>query len=75
MVDLDMVKIGARIKELRTELSLTQSQLAKIIGSAQNTIAQYERGQSKIGMEVLVNLAVALKTTIDYLVGLTENPN
>ena len=69
-----MVKVGIRIKELRTELHMTQKQLAEKIGSAQNTIAQYEKGQSKISMEILVNLAVALKTTIDYLVGLNDSP-
>ncbi len=70
MVNFDMSKMGQRIKELRLESGMSQSELAAKIGVAQNTITQYEKGTAKASLEVLVNLAVALKTTADYLLGL-----
>lgn len=70
MIEIDMKKIGERIKELRIERELSQKQLADKIGVATNTISQYESGKSKTSIEVLANLAVELDTTTDYLLGL-----
>lgn len=72
MIDFDMAKAGQRIKELRIENGFSQKKLAEMIGVAQNTIAQYERGSAKTSIEVIVNLAVVLKTTTDYLLGLEK---
>lgn len=72
MIDFDMAKTGQRIKELRNESGLSQKDLADKIGVAQNTVAQYEKGTAKTSLEVLVNLAVVLKTTADYLLGLED---
>lgn len=67
MVDIDMTEIGKRIKELRSELGLSQAQLAEKIGVAQNTVAQYESGKSKISIDVLVNLAKVFEISTDYI--------
>lgn len=72
MIDFDMIKTGQRIKELRNEFGMSQKDLAEKIGVAQNTIAQYEKGTAKTSLDVLVNLAVVLKTTTDYLLGLED---
>ena len=72
MVDFDMSKTGARIKELRQSLGLSQKSLAERVGIAQNTLAQYEKGISRTSIEVLVNLATELETTSDYLLGLED---
>lgn len=65
-----MKATGKRIRELRTASELSQKSLAEKVGIAQNTLAQYENGASKISLDVLVNLAVELDTTTDYLLGL-----
>ncbi len=70
MINFDMVKTGRRIRELRVERGLSQKELAEQIGVAQNTVAQYEKGTAKTSLEVIVNLAVILNTTTDYLLGL-----
>ncbi len=67
-----MKKTGERIRELRLGLGLSQQALATKIGVAQNTLAQYENGASKTSIDVLYNLAVALETTSDYLLGLED---
>jgi len=70
MNDFNMIITGQRIKELRNELGMSQKNLAEKIGVAQNTIAQYEKGTTKTSIEVIVNLAIILETTTDYLLGL-----
>ena len=75
MIDFNMKRVGLRIKELRQESGMLQFQLAEKIGAAQNTIVQYEKGISRMSVEILFKLAIALKTTSDYLLGLTDIPN
>ena len=70
MIEIDMKKLGEKIKELRTERGLSQKQLADKIGVATNTVSQYESGKSKTSIDILANLAVELDTTTDFLLGL-----
>ena len=70
MIEIDIIALGERIKELRTERGLSQKQLADKIGVATNTVSQYESGKSKTSIDVLANLAVELDTTTDFLLGL-----
>ncbi len=72
MIDFNMEKTGLRIKELRTVFGLSQKALAERIGVAQNTLTQYEKGTSKISLDVLVKLAQILETSTDYLLGLED---
>ncbi len=65
-----MKNAGERIKKLRIGCGLSQKELAERVGVAQNTLAQYEKGTSRTSLEVLVNLAVELDTTTDYILGL-----
>ena len=69
MIEVNMVEIGKRIKDLRIESGMTQTQLAQKIGVATNTVSQYEKGLSKTSIDVIVNLAFVLQTTTDYLLG------
>lgn len=72
MIKFNMEKTGLRIKELRTVFGLSQKALAEKIGVAQNTLTQYEKGTSKISLDVLVKLAQILETSTDYLLGLED---
>ena len=59
-----------RLKEKRTEASLTQVQLAKIAGVTSRTIQNYELGTRKpVHIEVVQKIAEALGTTTEYLLG------
>lgn len=62
-----MSLIGKRIKELRTELKLTQKGLADKIGMTYVQIGRYEKRGAVPSSEVLNKLADALNTTTDYL--------
>ncbi len=72
MIEVNIKELGERIRELRTECGLSQKQLAAEIGVATNTVSQYESGKSKTSIDVLANLAAALDTTTDYLLGLEQ---
>lgn len=63
-----------KLRDLREDNDLTQSQIAKLLHIKQNTYSQYENGQRQIPIECLITLAKFYKTSTDYILGLTDNP-
>lgn len=61
-----------RLKDLREDSDITQAVLANYLHIKQNTYSQYENGQRQIPLELLIRLAVFYDTSIDYIVGLTD---
>ncbi|WP_042348301.1 helix-turn-helix domain-containing protein [Bacillus massiliigorillae] len=66
--------LSVRMKAARKAHKLTQEQLAIKVKTTKGTISNYENGHSTPSNEMLVDLADALNTSIDYLLGRTENP-
>ena len=62
-----------RIRDIREDHDLTQQQVAKYLRCDQSLYSKYERGERDVPLNVMVKLAKFYKTSIDYLVGLTEN--
>ena len=58
-----------RLKELRLERTLTQSQLAKAIGISQSAIAYWETEQRTPNAQAIIILARYFNVTTDYLLG------
>jgi transcriptional regulator with XRE-family HTH domain len=68
------MSIGERIKELRVQKKMTQSDLAKEVGLTYVQVGRYETQKSFPSAEVVQKLAQALDTTTDYLMnGATDN--
>jgi len=67
-----MKVMGQRIIELRNARGLFQKQLAEKVGVAQSVIARYEKALAKPGIDMLMQLAIALDTSTDYLLGLVD---
>jgi transcriptional regulator with XRE-family HTH domain len=63
--------MGRRIADRRKELSLTQTQLAEILGIPQQTYASYEVGRHGFPIAMLPALAQALAMETDVLIGAT----
>ncbi len=63
-----------RVRDLREDKDLTQKQMADFLQIHQTTYSDYEIGNLNIPVEVLIKLAKYYKTSIDYIVGLTDNP-
>lgn len=67
--------IGARIRQRREALGLTQKALADKTGMRQNIISRLEHGDTpNPGADVLKRLAIALRVSIDWLVELYDEP-
>ncbi len=63
-----------RIRDLRNDHDLTQEQVAKVLSVKQNTYSQYEIGTLSFPLEAVMKLAEFYEVSIDYLVGLTDEP-
>ena len=61
-----------RIKELREDNDVTQTQVGEAINITQRTYSYYETGQRMMPPEVLIKLAKFYGTTVDYILGLTN---
>ena len=61
-----------RLKDLREDNDLTQSDIANYLHIKQNTYSQYENGQRQLPLSCLIALAKFYKTTTDYILGLTD---
>ncbi len=63
-----------RLRDLREDRDLTQTDVAKLLNISQRTYSGYETGSRMIPYTLLVDLAKYYNTSVDYLVGLTNNP-
>lgn len=61
-----------RLKDLREDRDLTQAKIASILNCKQNTYQQYESEKRQIPIDALKKLAIFYNTSIDYIVGLTD---
>ena len=63
-----------RIRDLREDHDLKQSTIAAKLNITQTTYSKYEIGTSEIPVPILIKLARLYNTSIDYLLGETNNP-
>ena len=61
-----------RIRDLRTDNDMTQSELAKLLGMSQTGYSKYETGENDIPTQILIKLARIYNTSIDYLLDKTN---
>ncbi len=61
-----------RIRNLREDADLPQRTLAELLKVTQTTYSRYESGVLDIPVDALVQLARYYNTSVDYLVGLTN---
>lgn len=68
-----MKTIGERIKNRRTELNITQDELAKKLGyKSRSSINKIELGMHNLTQSKIMDFAVALETTPGYIMGWEE---
>lgn len=61
------MKLETRIKELRLEKELTQSELANAIHTSQRNVGRWENGENEPTASFLIALADFFKVSVDYL--------
>jgi transcriptional regulator with XRE-family HTH domain len=64
---------GNRIAQRRTQLGMSQEDLADMLSTHQRQISRYERDENDPTGDVLVGLAHALHTSTDWILGLTDD--
>ena len=63
-----------RIRDLREDRDLSQSEIAKVIKTTQQQYSKIETGRSDISGEKLILLAKFYNVSVDYILGLTNEP-
>ena len=63
-----------RIRSLREDRDLTQTQIAQMLGMSQTGYSKYETGENDIPTAVLIKLSRFYQVSVDYLLGETDNP-
>lgn len=59
-----------RIRALREDADLNQTQMGRIIQISQNAISKYENAERSIPIEILIKYAMYFNTSIDWICGL-----
>ena len=61
-----------KIRDLRNDADLSQAEVANLLHCTQQAYSNYELGQRDIPTAILIQLALLHKTSVDYLLGLTD---
>lgn len=61
-----------RLRNLREDHDMSQTALAKILDMSQTGYSKYETGENDIPTSILIKLSLFYNTSIDYLLGLTD---
>lgn len=67
-----MANLSERIKSLRKEYGMTQSELGKILGIGKTTISMYENGNSNPDDDLKQKIADYFNVSVDYLLGRSD---
>ncbi|MCG8401628.1 MAG: helix-turn-helix transcriptional regulator [Firmicutes bacterium] len=65
---------SCRLRQLRTSRNIKQKDLGQIAGISEAAIAQLESGKRGPSIDVACILARFFEVSLDYLVGLSDNP-
>ena len=69
------MKFGTRLKELRKQNSITQTELGRLLGVEKSTISMYENGKSFPSYDTLIQIATHFNLSTDYLLGVSDLSN
>lgn len=61
-----------RLRDLREDADLNQTQVAKFLGMSQTGYSKYETEENDIPTQVLIKLAGFYKTSTDYILGISN---
>lgn len=63
-----------RVRDLREDRDWTQQYIADLLFINRRTYSAYENGVNAMSPEILIKLSQLHNTSVDYLLGLTNNP-
>ena len=62
----------SRLRDLREDMDLTQTELVEILGMHKTTYTNYEQGKREIPFSLAIRLAKFYNVSLDYIAGLTS---
>ena len=65
---------GNRTRNLITDSNKKQKELADILGISESMLSNYMTGRTEIPVHILVKIATYFNVSMDFLVGLTDDP-
>lgn len=69
------MNLGERVKQLRINKDITQTELASLLNIARSTLSQYESNQRTPSDEIKLKLSEYFNVSLDYLLGKTDIKN
>ena len=69
---LKLMPFYKRIRDLREDRDLTQTQMGKILSCSQRVYSNYERGDIDIPTSTLIKLAEYHNVSVDYILDRTD---
>lgn len=70
---MDNDVFSSRLKQIRMDRGLSQTELAEKVGVSKTSLSTYELGSKRPSYEIVVRIAKACQTSMDWLCGLDEN--
>lgn len=61
-----------RLRDLREDADLNQTQVAQFLGMSQTGYSKYETGENDVPTRVLIQLADFYQVSVDYILGRTN---
>ena len=68
----EVTRIYPRLRDLREDADMTQSQVAKYLQMSQTGYSKYETGENDIPTQTLIKLAALHKCSVDYILGVSD---
>lgn len=65
-------ELGCKIATLLKENGMSQRELAQRVGATESAVSKYVNGEREPRANVLANIATALNTSVEYLLGKQE---
>ena len=69
------MKMRLRIRDLREDRDLKQREVAAFLVCDQSLYSKYERGERELPLRLAIQLAEFYGVSVDYLVGLSDDPS
>lgn len=65
-------RVRLRLRDIREDSDKTQTEMAELLGCAQQTYSRYENERTQMSYQTLCRLAHYFGTSVDYLLGHTD---
>lgn len=67
-----LYNIFMKLKQLREENNISQTEIADYLNIKQNTYSQYETGKRQLSIDMLIKIAKFYKVSTDYILDLED---